>query len=81
MVIGTFATVIGAWIRVLGQWSFWPVLIGQVIAAMGQPFILNAPPKLAGNWFPGWFLFLCPIPLPSAPLLFPLVSFPFLTQM
>jgi hypothetical protein len=25
----------------------------QILAASGQPFILNAVPKLAVNWFPG----------------------------
>ena len=32
--------------------EFWLVWIGQFIGATVQPFILNAPPMLAANWFP-----------------------------
>ena len=32
--------------------QFWLVWIGQFIGAAVQPFILNAPPMLAANWFP-----------------------------
>lgn len=28
------------------------VLFGQIIAAMAQPALLNAPPRLANDWFP-----------------------------
>ena len=32
--------------------NFYLVWIGQFIGATVQPFILNAPPMLAANWFP-----------------------------
>lgn len=28
------------------------VLFGQVLAALGQPLLLNAPPRIANDWFP-----------------------------
>ncbi len=46
-------TLIGAWVRVAGKYSYWYSMGGQLAAAIGQPFILNAVPKLAANWFPG----------------------------
>jgi len=27
-------------------------IIGQILAAIGQPFILGSPGKIASNWFP-----------------------------
>lgn len=44
-------TLAGAWIRVAGKYSYWYSMGGQLAAAIGQPFILNAVPKLAANWF------------------------------
>ena len=32
--------------------EFWVVWVGQAVGAIVQPFILNAPPMLAANWFP-----------------------------
>jgi len=52
LVLGAVFTVVGAWLRVPGKWTFWTVLAGQTLGAIGQGFILNAPPKLAANWFP-----------------------------
>eukprot|EP00002_Diphylleia_rotans_P018704 TRINITY_DN3617_c0_g1_i1.p1 TRINITY_DN3617_c0_g1~~TRINITY_DN3617_c0_g1_i1.p1 ORF type:complete len:448 (+),score=102.51 TRINITY_DN3617_c0_g1_i1:47-1390(+) len=52
--IGAGLTAIGAWIRVGGDSpdTFWLVMLGQVVAAIAQPFILNAPPKVVATWFP-----------------------------
>jgi hypothetical protein len=50
--VGAVFTMVGAWVRVFGEWNFWPVFGGQVLAAIGQPFILNAVPLLAANYFP-----------------------------
>jgi hypothetical protein len=76
VMVGSVFTVVGAWVRVFGEWNFWPVFGGQVhsvlaccdanfcrlthmssvgvqvLAAVGQPFILNAVPLLAANYFP-----------------------------
>eukprot|EP00005_Dracoamoeba_jomungandri_P003517 CAMPEP_0174258512 /NCGR_PEP_ID=MMETSP0439-20130205/7488_1 /TAXON_ID=0 /ORGANISM="Stereomyxa ramosa, Strain Chinc5" /LENGTH=437 /DNA_ID=CAMNT_0015342045 /DNA_START=49 /DNA_END=1362 /DNA_ORIENTATION=- len=52
LLTGAFFTFIGAWVRVCGEWSFYPIYVGQILAAIGQPFILNAPPSLALSWFP-----------------------------
>jgi len=54
LLCGLILTVVGAWVRVggLGPSTFWIGVIGQTLAAIGQPFILNAPPKVASNWFP-----------------------------
>jgi hypothetical protein len=41
----------GAWIRLLVNTSFSFVVLGQVIMALGQPFMLSAPAKLASLWF------------------------------
>lgn len=30
------------------------LMTGQVLCALGQPFITNMPPKLAGTWFPAY---------------------------
>jgi len=32
--------------------SYQIVLFGQIIAAIGQPLILNSPPRIANDWFP-----------------------------
>ena len=38
-------------IKVFINQSFWIVIIGQLFAGVGQPFLLNAPSKLAAVWF------------------------------
>eukprot|EP01114_Cavostelium_apophysatum_P015978 TRINITY_DN4470_c0_g1_i2.p1 TRINITY_DN4470_c0_g1~~TRINITY_DN4470_c0_g1_i2.p1 ORF type:complete len:481 (+),score=61.94 TRINITY_DN4470_c0_g1_i2:51-1493(+) len=52
LLIGAFLTALGTWIRCVGKWNFYATFVGQTLCAIGQPFILNAPPKLAQNWFP-----------------------------
>ena len=42
---------VGAWIRMLVNVNFYIVIVGQVIMALGQPFMLSAPAKLAAVWF------------------------------
>ena len=51
VLIGVFLTGIGMWIKVFINQSFALVFVGQVIAAIGQPFLGNAPAKLASLWF------------------------------
>ena len=48
---GAFFNFLSAWIRTFGAFSFDPVaaykvqLFGQIFAALGQPLLLNAPPR------------------------------------
>jgi len=49
--IGVYLTSIGGLVRALAGTNYWICLIGQIIAAIGQPFILNCWTKLATNWF------------------------------
>jgi sugar phosphate permease len=48
--IGTILTLIGALIRCLGYYSYAP-LIGQILASIGEPFLLDGPSKLVNEWF------------------------------
>jgi hypothetical protein len=41
---GGFCTFIGGWIRVFGYFGYAGCMVGQIIAAFGQPFLLAAPP-------------------------------------
>ena len=50
--IGGGGTALSALIRAIPTSYFIIPFIGQVIGALVQPFILNAPPVLAANWFP-----------------------------
>lgn len=51
--IGTIATGLAALIKVfsIGENLFYVVMIGQVIVAISQLFILSLPPKIAVTWF------------------------------
>ena len=49
--IASVTLLAGAWIRQLVNVNFYFVLAGQVIMALGQPFMLSAPAKLAALWF------------------------------
>ena len=51
IVIGAVLTAIGAGIRCFVATSFAFVIVGQVVCAIAQPFILNAPTKIAIRWF------------------------------
>ena len=51
MIIGSVLTAVGAGIRCLVNSSFSAVIVGQLLCAVGQPFILNAPAKIATYWF------------------------------
>jgi MFS family permease len=50
--IGVVLSVIGAALKGFSGHSFGMVLAGQVILAIGQPFVINAPTALAAKWFP-----------------------------
>ena len=49
--IAVVCLVIGAWLRLLVNDSFWWVIIGQSIMAVGHPLTLVAPAKIAALWF------------------------------
>jgi fucose permease len=51
IITGSVLTAIGAGIRCFVNYSFEYVIIGQFLCAMAQPFILNAPTKIATRWF------------------------------
>ncbi|MHA1342277.1 MAG: MFS transporter [Promethearchaeota archaeon] len=49
--IGVYLTSIGGLIRALAGPNYWICLAGQILAAIGQPFILNCWTKLSTTWF------------------------------
>lgn len=51
VIIGAVMTALGAGIRCMVNLSFTFVIVGQIFCAIGQPFILNAPAKIATFWF------------------------------
>ena len=48
--IGIVGTALGCWIRLAE--SYGGVMVGQAIAALAQPILMNAPARLAAAWFP-----------------------------
>jgi len=48
---GSILCLIGACIRMFVNESFYFVIVGQVIAGIGRPFILNCQGKIGANWF------------------------------
>ena len=52
IIIGSILGLIGCGIRLLVNTAgFWTVILGQVIAGIGRPFILNCQAKISANWF------------------------------
>lgn len=51
IVVGSVLTLLGTGVRSMVKYSFAFVLIGQFICAIAQPFLLNAPMKIATRWF------------------------------
>lgn len=53
LLIASFVTLLGAVIKCgsLHRDRFWVTMIGQVIAAIGNVFVLSVPPRLAAVWF------------------------------
>jgi len=54
LLIGSFGTCLGSWIKVFATGSdmFWLTFIGQTIVAASQIFVLGVPAQLAATWFP-----------------------------
>ena len=48
---GLIFTMLGAAARLFINVDFGWVLLGQSLAAIGNPFVTNAPAKIASNWF------------------------------
>lgn len=51
VLIGTLLTFTGMWVKCLVNKSFAVCIVGQMISAMGQPFLTNAPAKVSALWF------------------------------
>ena len=49
---GIISTAVGLWLRCFINTSFYIALVGQIIMALGQPLLYNAPAKVTTNWFP-----------------------------
>lgn len=49
--IGVVLTAAGGLLRIGGYSEIWYILAGNSVAALGQPFLLSAPAKLAAYWF------------------------------
>ncbi|KAJ1623572.1 major facilitator superfamily domain-containing protein [Pavlovales sp. CCMP2436] len=55
VLVGSALTALGCAVRALSAQSgggYATLMLGQTIASCGQPFLLNAPPVLAAQWFP-----------------------------
>lgn len=51
LVVGSFLGIAGVTLRLLvNKWFGW-VIVGQVIAGIGRPFIINCQAKISANWF------------------------------
>ena len=51
IMIGSILGIIGVSLRLLVNSSFAWVIVGQVLAGIGRPFILNCQGKISANWF------------------------------
>lgn len=51
MFVGATLTFLGTGIRAMVKFDFAFLVVGQMLCAIGQPFILNAPMKIATRWF------------------------------
>lgn len=49
--LGCVLGIVGVSLRLLINKAFVWVIIGQVIAGIGRPFILNCQAKISANWF------------------------------
>lgn len=49
--IGCVLCMVGVSLRMLINQGFWIAIVGQVIAGIGRPFILNCQTKISSSWF------------------------------
>jgi hypothetical protein len=50
--IGIGLTTLGLWVRCFINFNFWFSVAGQIVLAIAQPYMYNAPSILSANWFP-----------------------------
>jgi FLVCR family feline leukemia virus subgroup C receptor-related protein len=51
IMIGSILCIIGISLRMLINYGFYFAIIGQVIAGIGRPFIINCQTKVSASWF------------------------------
>ena len=51
VVVGSVLNLLGTGIRSMVKYAFPFMIVGQIFCAIGQPFLLNAPMKIASRWF------------------------------
>ena len=51
IMLGSFLGILGVTLRLFVNKAFWLVILGQLLAGIGRPFILNCQAKISGNWF------------------------------
>ena len=51
IIVGCVLGIVGTSLRLLVNSSFVWVIVGQVVAGIGRPFILNCQAKISANWF------------------------------
>lgn len=51
IMLGSILGIVGVSIRLLVNQGFWLVIVGQVLAGIGRPFIMNCQAKISCNWF------------------------------
>lgn len=49
--IGCVFCIVGTAVRILVNSGFFFAILGQILAGIGRPFILNCQTKIAANWF------------------------------
>ena len=49
--LGSVLGIVGIGLRLLVNYSFAWVIVGQVVAGIARPFILNCQAKISANWF------------------------------
>lgn len=49
--VGSILALLGVGLRMLVNQDFFFVIIGQIVAGIGRPFILNCQAKVSTNWF------------------------------
>jgi MFS transporter, FLVCR family, MFS-domain-containing protein 7 len=55
LLLGAFLTILGAWLKFVGAKApasrYSILMLGQITAALGQPFFLNVPTFYSDKWF------------------------------
>jgi FLVCR family feline leukemia virus subgroup C receptor-related protein len=51
IILGSILGILGVTMRLFVNHGFWLVLVGQILAGIGRPFIMNCQAKISANWF------------------------------